>query len=560
MFNLIYISRFAFFYTLRALFLKIRLLEYRKRQTYYLEFDFLTFINTNFRYLIILDWISIFFLFTVSSISGSIFLYSTYYIKGEKNYLRFNILMWLFILRMLSVIIRPRIISILLGWDGLGLSSYLLVIYYQRESASRSGILTIISNRIGDVSILMTLRLLHEKNLYRFFSIFEKYPLISFLLLLAAWTKRAQVPFSAWLPAAIAAPTPVSSLVHSSTLVTAGVYLIIRTNNFLVSNILIVGLILSLITNIISGFISIREKDLKKVIALSTLSQVSLMIITVIRGHTYLAFFHLIIHAFFKSALFINVGFVIHRRDSTQDSRNISQITISSPLHINSILISNFSLIGLPFISGFFSKDIILENIFSLTKRAVTAWALIISIFLTIYYSLIIVLILSRAKINKTPLYSFEDNNFFVIIALLPLLTMALAAGYFIYWIFPSLYLCVLYKIEKFFILIVVLFSSISASFWQKKRQLLKKLYNKEDWILRNFFITSFFPSIAGYLLLSKNKNIIISTDSGWLEIREVNKPKNFAYIVSFINQVYQNSDKIKLTLIFIFIMLIIIV
>ena len=181
-------------------------------------------------FVLIVDQIRTLFIFRVSLIRYSVLNFSKSYIVNDKNFIRFHYLLITFILRIYFLILRPNIVSILLGWDGLGLSSYLLVIYYGRAKAYNSGMITALTNRLGDSLILLSigyLFIIGNWNLY-FYSVKSIDRLLMLMLILAASTKRAQIPFSAWLPAAMAAPTPVSSLVHSSTLVTAGVYLLIR--------------------------------------------------------------------------------------------------------------------------------------------------------------------------------------------------------------------------------------------------------------------------------------------------------------------------------------------
>merc|ERR1711973_449607 len=188
---------------------------------------------------------------------------------------------------------------------------------------------------------------------------------VSFILILvAAITKRAQLPFSSWLPAAIAAPTPVSALVHSSTLVTAGIYLLIRINLIIIEiNINYILLIIGIITIIMSGITAIIEIDIKKIIALSTLSQLGIIIIILGLGNPILSFFHLISHAFFKAILFICAGIIIHNIKDYQDIRKIGFSFNNLNYSISIIIIANLSLCGLPFIRGFYSKDLIIEII-----------------------------------------------------------------------------------------------------------------------------------------------------------------------------------------------------
>jgi len=182
-------------------------------------------------------------------------------------------------------------------------------------------------------------------------------------LIFAAITKRAQIPFSRWLPAAIAAPTPVRALVHSSTLVTAGVYLLIRLHPFLsgFSFYLNTVLVISCLTLVIAGISALREFDIKKVVALSTLSQLGVIIFSIGLDFPILAFFHLITHALFKALLFICVGVLINRHIHCQDLRMMGNLVNQVPATISCLNIANFALCGLPFLSGFYSKDLIIE-------------------------------------------------------------------------------------------------------------------------------------------------------------------------------------------------------
>lgn len=185
------------------------------------------------------------------------------------------------------------------------------------------------------------------------------------IITIAAITKRAQVPFSSWLPAAIAAPTPVRALVHSSTLVTAGIFLLIRFRPFLIqfnifSNILI---FVAVITSLLGGWGATYETDLKKIIALSTLSQLGVIIFSLSLGYTYLTLFHLYTHALFKSILFICAGHILHTSWHNQDIRNLGNSVYNLPFTTIIFNLGNICLIGIPFISGFYSKDSILEQI-----------------------------------------------------------------------------------------------------------------------------------------------------------------------------------------------------
>lgn len=187
---------------------------------------------------------------------------------------------------------------------------------------------------------------------------------MTFLILVASMTKSAQIPFSRWLPAAMAAPTPVSALVHSSTLVTAGVFIIIRFHYFLSSIPLFntTLLIIATTTIFIAGTAAISECDIKKIIALSTLRQLGVIMSRLGLGLTTLALFHLITHAMFKALLFLTAGSIIHFHHHSQDLRFIGNLPFTSPLTSSALLIANLALCGRPFLAGFYSKDLILES------------------------------------------------------------------------------------------------------------------------------------------------------------------------------------------------------
>jgi len=326
------------------------------------EFNLIDLNGSSFIFLVLLDWISLIFIGLVFFISSMVLIYRRSYMKGDPSINKFIYIIFMFVLSMGLIILSPNIISILLGWDGLGLVSYCLVIYYQNVKSYNSGILTILSNRLGDISILLCISWIVNYGSFRFFylqTMDYSLILVLTLVIIAAITKSAQIPFSAWLPAAIAAPTPVSSLVHSSTLVTAGVYLLIRFHSLFTYSYYL--FFFSVLTLFISGLGANFETDLKKIIALSTLSQLGIMIISVSLGIYEIAFFHLVRHALFKSLLFLCAGFFIHSNGNWQDSRCLSGLNFNSPIISFYFYCASASLCGFPFLTGFYSKDLILE-------------------------------------------------------------------------------------------------------------------------------------------------------------------------------------------------------
>lgn len=377
-------------------------------KTLIIEWGFITGGALNLTVTLLLDYVRLIFVGVVIFISSIVLVYRRDYILSDRAFYRFIILVVLFVISMLLIVLRPNIIRILLGWDGLGLVSYCLIIFYQNERSAGSGMLTILSNRVGDIAILLAIRWIAgfgSWGIFSFVNIVGGYSFISLILglvILAAMTKSAQIPFSAWLPAAIAAPTPVSALVHSSTLVTAGVYLLIRFRALIeFSGFLF---LIGLCTILISGLSACFEQDAKKIIALSTLSQLGVIVFSVSLGIWEIAFFHLLTHALFKSLLFLCIGLYIHGSNNQQDLRGIGSQLINRPLSSCFFFTSSLSLRGFPFLSGFYSKDLIIE-VFEISGMGILAYMLVLfSLGFTVIYRIRLINFLWVIEFNFTPI------------------------------------------------------------------------------------------------------------------------------------------------------------
>ena len=387
----------------------------------------------------IIDSMSLYFIRLVRLVSGSVMIFRSSYIMSEKFFSRFIFLVFMFIISIFLLILSPNIISLLLGWDGLGVTSYLLVIFYQRNKSYNAGILTALTNRLGDVGLLVSISLIVYLGswTYLYININNRTysQILVYLIIISACTKSAQIPFSAWLPAAIAAPTPVSALVHSSTLVTAGVYLLIRINLIIIEiNISKFLRILGMLTIIIAGITAIVEIDIKKVIALSTLRQLGIIIIILGMGNPVLSFFHLISHAFFKAILFICAGLTIHRIKDYQDIRKMGFNYININLSVSIIIIANIRLCGLPFLRGFYSKDIIIEIVIIKGKRFFLFFLLIIGTRLTVIYSCRLNFLISLNFIKVESFYNIRENSNLIIVGIMFLLPLSIIGGLIISW------------------------------------------------------------------------------------------------------------------------------
>nr|YP_008082890.1 NADH dehydrogenase subunit 5 [Paralithodes brevipes]BAN28996.1 NADH dehydrogenase subunit 5 [Paralithodes brevipes] len=415
---------------------------------YVAEWEILSINSNSILATFIFDWMSLMFLGFVLLISSMVIFYSGDYMMGDYNMNRFIYLVLAFVFSMAMLIISPNLISILLGWDGLGLISYALVIYYQNEKSANAGMLTVLSNRIGDVAILLSIGLMFKLGGWNF--IFYSYymkdcdsMMLKLLVMTAAMTKSAQIPFSAWLPAAMAAPTPVSALVHSSTLVTAGVYLMIRFSpSLLGSKVSILLLLISCLTMFMSGLGANFEYDLKKIIALSTLSQLGVMLSILSLGFSTLAFFHLLTHALFKALLFMCAGVVIHNVKEFQDIRYMGSLCSKMPLTSMCMNLANLALCGTPFLAGFYSKDLILEMAFMSWINLVCFILYVVATSLTVCYTFRLVYYSLTGVFNLSSYSSVSDSSVIMTSPMIVLGFGAIFGGAILSWIiFPESYM-----------------------------------------------------------------------------------------------------------------------
>lgn len=437
------------------------------------------------------------------------------------------------------LIIRPRLIRIILGWDGLGLVSYLLVIYYQNYKSYSAGIVTCLTNRIGDSALLVAMGWALGWGSFDFFYYLsfnnKEVIIISIFIILAAITKSAQIPFSSWLPAAMAAPTPVSALVHSSTLVTAGVYLLIRLFPLIIRSWIRKFLFYSgILTMIMSSLGAMHEIDLKKIIALSTLRQLGLIITRLGIGLYTLAFFHLLTHALFKAPLFLCAGRIIHLFRGRQDLRALKGVINYLPITSSCLLICSLSLGGTPFLAAFYSKDKIIEEALRHGFNGGCLILLILSIIITMVYSFRLVYYIRIESLSIN--YELNYDSWSMCKRILLLTSGGIIRGRFLRWIlFDGVYdnLRVLLKERVLFIVIRglvlgIFMKSNSMIFWRR-------------------FISSiwFFPSLSTkFMIYSRElyaKLLFKSWDYGWNESFGPQGLKNelrgLANILSPINQ-----------------------
>nr|QWB85916.1 NADH dehydrogenase subunit 5 [Epiglenea comes] len=522
----IYFSLF-FFFSINLFIMGVMLLI--QDYSLIIELNLISLNSSNIIMTLLLDWMSLIFMSFVLFISSMVIFYSEEYMMGDLSLNRFILLVVMFVLSMMLLIISPNLISILLGWDGLGLVSYCLVIYYQNVKSFNAGMLTALTNRIGDVALLMAIAWMLNYGSWSFVYYLEfakmskEMELISGLVILAAMTKSAQIPFSSWLPAAMAAPMPVSSLVHSSTLVTAGVYLLIRFNFAFSSSFMFILLILASLTMFMSGLGANFEFDLKKIIALSTLSQLGLMMSILALGSYELAFFHLLTHALFKALLFMCAGAIIHSMSNCQDIRYMGNLVTQMPMVCSFFNICNFSLCGLPFLSGFYSKDLIVE-VMSLDILNIFVYLLFyISIGLTVCYSFRLTYYSLTGSFNFISLNCLGEGESYMLKGMSGLIFLVIFMGSLLSWlIFPTPYFICLPFIMKLMTLIMILMGSVLGYEMSK----FKVNYSLKS--LSNITLVTFLGSMWNMPVISTlgiNKYPLIlgliytkKIDQGWVE------------------------------------------
>nr|WOF82977.1 NADH dehydrogenase subunit 5 [Tetragonisca angustula] len=374
------------------------------------EWNIISFNSMKLNMFLIMNYKILLFIFLVMFISSMIFIYSMNYMNLNSFLLkRFYYLMMLFLFSMIMLILSPNMLTIMLGWDGLGLISYCLIIYYNKLNSFNSGMMTIILNRLGDTSLLMIISFLSMFGSWNLI-IYNMNNFLMLMLIIMIFTKSAQFPFFVWLPMAMMAPTPVSSLVHSSTLVTAGIYLMVWYENLFSLKYKNFILFISSLTMLISGLMANFEMDFKKIIAFSTLSQLGFMLSILCLNLNNLTFLHLFIHALFKSMMFMCVGSFIHYMNGIQNFRFYKGMFYIYPMKSIIFMFSLMMLCGFPFLVGFYSKDLMIEIYFLNKMMILCLFFLMFSTMLTISYSFRIMMNFFDNKLMLNMIYYYEDK------------------------------------------------------------------------------------------------------------------------------------------------------
>nr|YP_009475566.1 NADH dehydrogenase subunit 5 [Alasmidonta heterodon]AVK79269.1 NADH dehydrogenase subunit 5 [Alasmidonta heterodon] len=494
--------------------------------SYMIEWRFFSLCSVDWTFPVVIDYISIIFSCFVCLISGSVSLFSVSYMESEVFIRRFMLLIMAFVGSMNLLIFVPSLITILLGWDGLGIVSFALVIYYQNKKSLAAGMLTVLANRIGDALLILGICFLVNWGEWRIgYGMTDSFSLlICFLVVVGAMTKSAQIPFSAWLPAAMAAPTPVSALVHSSTLVTAGVYLVIRFYWILVESQEVLWFLskMGALTLLMAGLSACFEVDLKKIIALSTLSQLGLMMFTVGIGFPLISVFHLLTHALFKALLFLCAGSIIHSTGDTQDGRILGNLNFLLPFSSSCLVLSSVALCGMPFLSGFYSKDLILESAFGGFSGSLEILVMLTGAGLSLVYSLRILLVGVFGQNYGNGLVSYGVESSYMVVSIFILSIGAIMGG----WLLQSVWVGVSgFSLVGVLGKVIIGVVTVLGLFYWFVSYFLKKVFGEKflgGWVWFSSSMWFMHLSSGSFLAgigLKLGKMMHLHLDLGWMEI-----------------------------------------
>lgn len=370
------------------------------------------------------DSLTVSMLIPVLIVSSLVHIYSIGYMSHDPHNQRFFSYLSLFTFMMIILVTANNFLLMFVGWEGVGICSYLLVCFwFTRIAANQSSISAFLTNRVGDCFLTIGMfAILWSFGNMDYYTVFSLSPffnenvitIIGICLLIGAMAKSSQVGLHVWLPMAMEGPTPVSALIHAATMVTAGVYLLMRTSPLIEysSTVLILCLWVGAITTVFSSLIGLFQQDIKKVIAYSTMSQLGMMVIAVGLSSYNIALFHLVNHAFYKGLLFLGAGAVIHAVADNQDFRKYGGLIAYLPLTYSVMLIASFSLVAIPFMTGFYSKDFIIESAYGqyhLSSIIVYFIATIGAMFTTLYS--VKVLYLTFLTNPNGPLVNYKQDH-----------------------------------------------------------------------------------------------------------------------------------------------------